>query len=126
MKKFLVVTFGILLLQGCITAHNFFDIQPTPTVNSGSWTGQYDRLVATLSLKSDGTGVICQDALGTARIMSVKKSNDRLYSQDGTYWKIQDQTPQTMKLNYAIGGGYLMKKDDNLVLATPACLEKLK
>lgn len=32
----------------------------------------------------------------------------------------------SMKLNYAIGGGYEMKKDDDLSLATPACKEKLK
>ncbi len=75
---------------------------------------------------ADGTGVICQDGMGTARVMSVKKSKDKLYSQDGSFWKVQDETLSSMKLNYAIGGGYDMKKDDDLSLATPACKEKLK
>ncbi len=116
----------VIGLAGCASTKSFFDVQATPVNNSGYWTGQYERLVGTLKLNSDGTGVICQDGMGTARLMSVKKSNDRLYSQDGTYWKVQNETSTTMKLNYAIGGGYEMRKDDGLSLATPACLEKLK
>ncbi len=125
MKKIILLSL-VLGLVGCASTVNFFDVQTTPVQNSGYWTGQYDRLVATLKLNSNGTGVICQDAMGTARIMSVKKSNDKLYSQDGTFWKVQNETSNSMKLNYAIGGGYEMKKDDNLSLVTLACLEKLK
>ncbi|MFH4221879.1 J517_1871 family lipoprotein, partial [Acinetobacter baumannii] len=93
MKKILLAGFLGLGLAGCATTANFFDIHPTPVSNSGYWTGQFDRLVGTLILESDGTGVICQDHLGTARVMSVKLLNDRLYSQDGTYWKISNFTP---------------------------------
>ncbi|HFE7333993.1 TPA: J517_1871 family lipoprotein, partial [Acinetobacter baumannii] len=102
-----------------------FDIHPTPVSNSGYWTGQFDRLVGTLILESDGTGVICQDHLGTARVMSVKLLNDRLYSQDGTYWKISNFTPTSLELNYALGGGYKMIRDNGLKFASPACKDKL-
>ena len=118
---------GIFLgLVGCASTANFFELQPTPLESSGYWTGQYDRLVGTLKLDANGTGVICQDAFGTARVMSVKVVGDKLYSQDGSYWKIANKTQNSMNLNYAIGGGFLMKKDDNLKEITPACAEKLK
>lgn len=125
MKKIIFLSL-ILGLAGCMSTANFFEVQATSVQNSGYWTGQYDRLVGTLKLNADGTGVICQDGMGTARVMSVKKSKDKLYSQDGSFWKVQDETLSSMKLNYAIGGGYEMKKDDDLSLATPACKEKLK
>ena len=51
---------------------------------------------------------------------------DKLYSQDCTYWKIANKTNSSMNLNYAMGGGYTMNKDDNLKNITPACAEKLK
>ena len=125
MKKTVLMCL-VVGLFGCATTNNFFDIKATPVINSGYWTGSHDRLVATLKLNADGTGIICQDGLGTARVMSVKKSNDRLYSQDGTYWNIRNESSTNLNLNYVIGGGYSMQKDDNLTLATPACLEKLK
>lgn len=124
MKKIILLgTF--ILLSGCATTHNFFEITPTQNKYNGLWTGQYDQLVATLKLNEDGSGEICQDHFGTARVMSVKLANDRLYSQDGTYWKFIPQTPESIKLNYAIGGGYLMHKDDSRSKITPACKEKI-
>lgn len=124
MKK--IILLGALIsLGGCATTHNFFEITPTQNSHSGLWTGQYEQLVATLELKQDGSGVICQDHFGTARVMSVKLSNDRLYSQDGTYWKFIPQSQDSIKLNYAIGGGYLMHKDDSRTKITPACKEKI-
>lgn len=126
MKKILVAGIMGLGLVGCATTHNFFDVQATPVNNHGSWTGQHDRMVATLKLNQDGSGVICQDVFGNAKVMSAKRSGDRLYTQDGTYFKIQDETSTSMKLNFAIGGGFSMQKDDSLSLITPACREKLK
>lgn len=126
MKRLFLIGGVGLALTGCATTANFFELQPTPVENSGYWTGQYDRLVGTLKLNNDGTGVICQDAFGTARVMSVKMAGDRLYSQDGSYWKVVNQTTSSMKLNYAIGGGFDMKKDDDLIGITPACADKLK
>lgn len=126
MKNILVAGIIGLGLVGCATTHNFFDVQATPVTNSGVWTGQYDRMIATLKLNHDGTGIICQDVFGNAKVMSAKRSGDRLYTQDGTYFKIQDETQTNMKLNFAIGGGYSMQKDDSLSLITPACREKLK
>lgn len=126
MKKILFAAVFGLGMAGCATTHNFFEVQPTPVSNHGAWTGQYDRLVATLKLNQDGSGVICQDTFGSAKVMSAKRSGDRLYTQDGTYFKIQDETPASMKLNFAIGGGFAMQKDDDLSLVTPACKEKLK
>ncbi len=71
MKK--IILLGLILgLAGCMSTANFFEVQATSVQNSGYWTGQYDRLVGTLKLNSDGTGVICQDGMGTARVMSVK------------------------------------------------------
>ena len=125
MKKVLGLCL-VMGLVGCATTANFFELTPTPTNDSGYWTGQYDRLVGTLRLNTDGTGLICQDAFGTARVMSVKVVGDKLYSQDGTYWKIANKTNSSMNLNYAIGGGYTMNKDDTLKNITPACAEKLK
>ncbi|HAV3707901.1 J517_1871 family lipoprotein [Acinetobacter baumannii] len=124
MKKIILLSL-VFGLVGCVTAHNFFNIHPTPVSNYGYWTGQFDRLVGTLQLERDGTGIICQDSLGTARVMSVKISNNRLYSQDGTYWKVVNSTPTSLELNYAIGGGYKMIKDDELKYASPACKDKL-
>ncbi|HAV3650238.1 TPA: hypothetical protein JIE98_001853 [Acinetobacter baumannii] len=124
MKKIVLLSL-VFGLAGCATTANFFDIHPTPVSNSGYWTGQFDRLVGTLILESDGTGVICQDHLGTARVMSVKLLNDRLYSQDGTYWKISNFTPTSLELNYALGGGYKIIRDNGLKFASPACKDKL-
>lgn len=124
MKRLFLV--GVVGLVGCATTANFFELQPTAISDSGYWTGQYARLVGTLKLQKDGTGLICQDAFGTARVMSVKVVGDKLYSQDGTYWKIANKTDTAMSLNYAVGGGYAMKKDDELRSITPACAEKLQ
>lgn len=120
-------SFGVLVvgLIGCATTHDYFSLKPTST-QSGVWTGQYNQLVATMKINSDGTGVICQDVTGRAKLMSVKRVGDQLYSQDGTYWKIKDETPSSMRLSYAIGGGYSMQKDDDMKLITPACAKELK
>lgn len=125
--KLNVLVFGLLIsLSGCATTQDFFSITPTPTNLAGTWTGQYEQLVATLILKNDGTGQICQDHIGTARLISVKTLNDRLYSQDGSYWKIVPLNQNNFKLNYAIGGGFNMLSDNNQTLVSPACREKLK
>jgi len=125
-KKIILLLSCTIGLYSCATTHDYFSIVPTSSNNiSGLWTGQFNTLVATLKLKSDGTGIICQDHLGTARVMSVKLSNDRLYSQDGTYWKLIQISPQVMKLNYAVGGGYTLQKDDGGNLVSPACKEKI-
>lgn len=114
-----------LVLTACATTHDYFSLQSTP-MQPSVWTGQYNQLVATVKINSDGTGVICQDITGKAKLMSVKRVDDRLYSQDGTYWKIQNEMPDSMRLNYAIGGGYSMQKDDDMKLITPACAKELK
>lgn len=116
----------IAFLSGCATTHDFFSINPTSTNLAGTWTGQYEQLVATLILKENGTGLICQDHLGTARVVSVKVYNDRLYTQDGSYWKMVPVTQNNLKLNFAIGGGFNMLSDNDLTLISPACREKLK
>lgn len=115
----------IIAISGCATTHDYYSIVPTQNINSGLWTGQYNSLVATIKLNNDGNGIICQDHLGTARVMSIKISGDRVYSQDGTYWKLVQISPQVLKLNYAIGGGYTLQKDDAGNLITPACKEKI-
>ncbi|WP_336034069.1 J517_1871 family lipoprotein [Acinetobacter bereziniae] len=125
MNKIILLVCGVLGLGGCATTHDYFSIVPTQNKIDGLWTGQYDTLVASLKLKADGTGIICQDHLGTARLMSVKLSNDRLYSQDGTYWKLVQVSPQIIKLNYAFGGGYTMQQDNSGTMVSPACKEKI-
>lgn len=125
MKKLFLSAALIFTVTGCSTTHDYFSLQPTP-MQPSTWTGQYDQLVATVKINSDGTGVICQDVTGKAKLMSVKRVGDRLYSQDGTYWKIQNETPSSMRLNYAIGGGYSMQKDNDMKLITPACVKELK
>ena len=128
MKNNLIPAFiSILSLSGCATTANFFDLQPTGMEYSGNWTGAHQNVsVATLKIKQDGTGTICQDYNGTSKVVSIKKVLDKIYTQDGSFWKIKNISSKNMELAYSIGGSYLMKKDDDLTLATPACLEKFK
>lgn len=127
MMKSLIIAFAVGLgLVGCASTHNFIDVNNTTFNHPGYYTGHYSRSLTTIKINQDGTGLICEDVIGTARVMSIKKSNDRLYTQDGSYWKIKSETENTLSLDYAFGGGYVMQKDDDLKLASPACLEKLK
>lgn len=126
MKNILLLSVLGLIMSGCMATHNFIDVAATPVTSSGYYTGQYNRTITTIKINQDGTGLICEDVIGTARVMSIKKSNDRLYTQDGSYWKIKSETESTLSLDYALGGGYVVQKDNDLKLASPACLEKLK
>lgn len=128
MKKLLIPTFiSIISITGCVTTANFFDLKSTTMEYSGNWTGAHQNIsVATLKIKQDGTGIICQDYNGVAKVVAIKKVQDKIYTQDGSFWKIKNISSDNLELAYGMGGSYFLKKDDNLTLATPACLEKLK
>ncbi len=66
-------------MGGCATTANFFELTPTGTNNHGYWTGAHNNVsVATLKLNQDGTGVICQDYQGEARVQSIKKVGNKV------------------------------------------------
>lgn len=126
-KLFIPALITIIGLSGCATTANFFELKPSIMEYSGIWTGAHQNVsVATLKIKQDGTGIICQDYSGIAKVVAVKKVQDKIYTQDGSFWKIKNINSDNMELAYGIGGSYFLKKDDNFSLATPACLEKLK
>jgi hypothetical protein len=79
MKKLLIPTFiSIISITGCVTTANFFDLKPTTMEYSGNWTGAHQNIsVATLKIKQDGTGIICQDYNGVAKVVAIKKSKTK-------------------------------------------------
>ncbi|MDR3027252.1 MAG: hypothetical protein LBV35_02205 [Acinetobacter sp.] len=126
-KLFIPALITIIGLSGCTTTANFFELKPSTMEYSGNWTGAHQNVsVATLKIKQDGTGIICQDYSGIAKIVAIKKVQDKIYTQDGSFWKIKNINSDNMELAYGMGGSYFLKKDDNFSLTTPACLEKLK
>lgn len=126
MKKLLLGLVVGLGLVGCATTANFFELSPTPTSNDGYWTGAHSNVsVATLKLNKDGTGIICQDYQGVAKVQSIKKVGNKVYTQDGSFWNIKAETNTNLELAYGAGGSYKLIKDDQKTNITPACRAKL-
>lgn len=126
MKRIILGCLLGVALVGCATTEDFFAIKPTPTSNVGLWTGAHNQIsVATLKLNNDGTGIICQDYMGTAKSVSVKFHNNKIYTQDGSYWSFTEVSPDVLKLDYAIGGSYILKQDTDGKMVTPACKDKI-
>lgn len=114
-------------ISGCATTANFFELTPTTVENSGYWTGAHQNIsVATLKLNSDGSGTICQDYNGSAKLLSVKKVSNKLYTQDGSFWKFRSNSADKLELEYGFGGKYILSADNNLSMITPACSKELK
>ena len=127
MKRILMLGILGFGLVGCTTTENFFELTATPFDDSGYWTGPYNNIsIATLSINQNGIGVICQDYNGVAKVVSVKKVNDKLYSQDGSFWNINNLSRNSMELAYGLGGSYRLSKDNDMDNITSACREKLK
>ncbi len=126
MKKIILVAL-VLGVVGCATTSNFYELSPTQTNNPGYWTGPHSNIsVATLKVNQDGTGIICQDYQGEAKVQSIKKVGEKIYTQDGSFWTIKNETKNSMELAYGAGGSYKLLKDDQKTNVTPACKEKLK
>ncbi|WP_396232175.1 J517_1871 family lipoprotein [Acinetobacter baumannii] len=125
MKK--IILLGLIgMLSGCATTANFFELTPTQTRNDGYWTGAHSNVsVATLKLNQDGSGVICQDYQGEARVQSIKKVGNKVYTQDGSFWAIKSETNTNLELAYGVGGSYKLIKDDQKTNMSPACKAKL-
>ncbi|EXD25980.1 J517_1871 family lipoprotein [Acinetobacter baumannii] len=125
MKK--IILLGLIgLLGGCATTANFFELTPSQTENYGYWTGAHSNVsVATLKLNQDGTGIICQDYQGEAKVQSIKKVGNKVYTQDGSFWTIKAETNTNLELAYGAGGSYKLIKDDQKTNITPACKSKL-
>lgn len=121
-----IILLGLIgLLSGCATTANFFELSPTPTSNDGYWTGAHSNVsVATLKLNQDGTGIICQDYQGEAKVQSIKIVGNKVYTQDGSFWNIKTETDTHLDLAYGVGGSYKLIKDDRKVNITPACRTK--
>ncbi|WP_289337782.1 J517_1871 family lipoprotein [Acinetobacter baumannii] len=125
MKKIIVLG-SVVFFSGCATTANFFELTPTQTNNQGYWTGAHSNIsVATLKLNQDGTGTICQDYQGAAKVQSIKKVANKVYTQDGSFWTIKNESDTNLELVYGAGGSYKLKKDDNGLNITPACKHKL-
>ncbi|CDG74748.1 hypothetical protein HPQ31_17980 [Acinetobacter nosocomialis] len=125
MKKIIILSF-IALLDGCVSTANFFELSPTKTSNFGYWTGAHSNVsVATLKLEQDGTGIICQDYQGVAKVQSIKKVDNKIYTQDGSFWTIKVESPTDLEIAYGLGGSYKLIKDDQKAHITPACKAKI-
>ncbi|MBJ9449517.1 J517_1871 family lipoprotein [Acinetobacter pittii] len=125
MKKLILIS-SLFLLGGCATTANFFELTPSQTGNYGYWTGAHSNVsVATLKLNKDGTGIICQDYQGEAKVQSIKKVGNKVYTQDGSFWTIKAETNTNLELAYGAGGSYKLIKDDQKANITPACKSKL-
>lgn len=122
-----IILLGVIgLLSGCATTANFFELTPTETNNYGYWTGAHLNVsVATLKLNKDGTGIICQDYQGEAKVQSIKKLGNKVYTQDGSFWTIKSETNTNLELAYGAGGSYKLIKDDQKTNISPACKAKL-
>lgn len=113
-------------MSGCATTANFFELTPTEANNYGYWTGAHSNVsVATLKLNKDGTGIICQDYQGEAKVQSIKKLGNKVYTQDGSFWTIKSETNTNLELAYGAGGSYKLIKDDKKTNISPACKAKL-
>ncbi|HHP6708566.1 TPA: J517_1871 family lipoprotein [Acinetobacter baumannii] len=125
MKKIILLG-SVVFFSGCATTANFFELTPTVTTNHGYWTGAHSNVsVATLKLNQDGSGVICQDYQGEARVQSIKKVGNKVYTQDGSFWAIKSETNTNLELAYGVGGSYKLIKDDQKTNMSPACKAKL-
>ncbi|EXC47691.1 J517_1871 family lipoprotein [Acinetobacter baumannii] len=125
MKKIILIGL-ISLMSGCATTANFFELTPTEANNYGYWTGAHSNVsVATLKLNKDGTGIICQDYQGEAKVQSIKKLGNKVYTQDGSFWTIKSETNTNLELAYGAGGSYKLIKDDKKTNISPACKAKL-
>ncbi|HCU76584.1 MULTISPECIES: J517_1871 family lipoprotein [Acinetobacter calcoaceticus/baumannii complex] len=122
-----IILLGLIsLMSGCATTANFFELTPTETNNYGYWTGAHSNVsVATLKLNKDGTGIICQDYQGEAKVQSIKKLGNKVYTQDGSFWTIKSETNTNLELAYGAGGSYKLIKDDQKTNISPACKAKL-
>lgn len=88
MKKIIVLG-SVVFFSGCATTANFFELTPTEANNYGYWTGAHSNVsVATLKLNKDGTGIICQDYQGEAKVQSIKKLGNKVYTQDGSFGQL--------------------------------------
>lgn len=115
-----------VLLGGCATTANFFELTPSQAENYGYWTGAHSNIsVATLKLNKDGTGIICQDYQGKSKVQSIKKVGNKVYTQDGSFWTIKAETSTNLELAYGAGGSYKLIKDDQKTNISPACKAKL-
>lgn len=127
MKKITFIVLCSLGLLGCISSHvDYFSVKPTATSYSGIWVGKYENLLMTLKLNPDGTGVICDDYMGKAKLQSTKFSNGRLYGQTGHSIQILDVKDNKMTVKYPFAGQNYFLKDDIGEHITPACKELLK
>ncbi|EMI8961174.1 hypothetical protein M4D47_19185 [Acinetobacter baumannii] len=125
MKKIILLGLAVLM-SGCATTANFFELLPTQTSNDGYWTGAHSNIsVATLKLNKDGTGIICQDYQGEAKVQSIKKVGNKVYTQDGSFWTVKVETNTNLELAYGAGGSYKLIKDDQKTNISPACKAKL-
>lgn len=109
------------------TANDFYKLKSTAFQSNGYWTGPHENIsIATLVLNIDGTGTICQDYKGVAQLSSVKKVDDKIYNEDGRFWKFDGDGVESIALEYRDGGKYILTPDTDLKSATPACAEELK
>ena len=129
MKNVLITTvlgFGVVL-SGCSTTANFFELTPQPSSLTGVWTGPHQNIsIATIIINNDGNGLVCQDYNGSARVTSVKRVGRKIYSQDGGFWNIKNESQDKFDLAYGLGGSYQLVRDSDYKNLTPACKDKLK
>lgn len=124
--KSILLFVSLFILVSCTTTTNFFELKPTQVSNYGYWTGQHSNIsVATLKLNQNGSGVICQDYHGKAKVQAIKKVDNKIYTQDGSFWTIKSEGPTNLELAYGAGGSYRLMKDDNSLNITPACKQKI-
>ncbi|ELW9345353.1 J517_1871 family lipoprotein [Acinetobacter baumannii] len=125
MKKIILIS-ALSSLAGCATTENFYSLQPSPLATYGQWSGAHkDISVATVQLNKDGTGVICQDFKGVAKLSAIKKIDGKIYTQDGSYWRIKEFNSEKLTLAYGAGGSYFLTKDDSGNNISPECKIKL-
>lgn len=138
MKKILLVSllgFGVVL-SGCVASpasqmldNKFLDVQLTPPSTSGVWTTAAGGGLATIKLNSDGRGVMCQDNGRNLIVHQLRNSNDIIYNQSGTSLKVISIDPKLLVTKTTLSAFNVtlqFKGDNDLSLASPACLEKLK
>lgn len=124
--KRIILLGAFVSLSGCATTADFYSLQSTRSEYAGQWTGAHKGIsVATIKLDENGAGVICQDFNGVAKLNSVKKVDDKIYTQDGSFWRIKEFNPEKLTLAYGAGGSYFLTKDDSGQNVTPECKIKL-
>jgi len=130
-----LIVITLSLLSGCAMHNDMYNnnfpavvaVAP-PEKLIGVWTGSIGYYLATVSIKSDGTGIMCASWSGRDSINALKYDGKEVRFSDSSRTTVKKLNAKVLVLraNYYFGADYTFYRDDSLKQAAPYCIEKLK